>query len=79
MLSYRECNIDDFNNALKQKHDDVKTISDEYLYILYTKFEADARQCSGVHSSYATGLNISSKKQAKIYKEELLKRGISIK
>lgn len=78
MLNYKECSIEDFEAAMKQKNADVKTISNEYLYILYTKFKADARLCFHAATGYATGLGYDSENKAKAYKEELQARGINI-
>lgn len=77
MLNYKECDINDFNEAMKNKDMDVKNISDTHLYILYTKFKADALACFYAGTSYARGLGIESENQAKIYKEELQNRGIN--
>lgn len=71
---YKNCDLDDFKQAMSQKNDDVETISTEYLYILYTKFMADANQCAYAGTSYTYGLSISSKKQAEKYKAEIMKR-----
>lgn len=78
MLNYKECHIDDFTKAMEQKNADVKTISNEYLYILYTKFMADARQCFYAGTSYASGIGHKSEKQAEVYKTELQNRGIDV-
>ncbi len=79
MLNYKECTIDDFNNAMKEKNGDIKTISNEHLYILYTKFKADASQCFYAGTSYSVGLGKDSESQAEIYKKELLNRGIDVR
>ena len=76
MLNYKECHIDDFNKAMEQKNVDIKTISNEDLYILYTKFMADARQCFYTGTSYASEIGYKSEKQAEMYKTELRSRGI---
>ena len=78
MLNYKECDIADFNDAMQEKDRDAKEISDAHLYILYTKYTADASSCFYSESSYATGLGIASKNRAKVYKEELQRRGISL-
>ena len=78
MNDYKECHRDDFTKAMEQKNADVKTISNEYLYILYTKFIADARQCFYAGTSYASGIGLESEKQAEIYKTELQNRGIDV-
>lgn len=78
MLNYKECSIEDFNKAMKSKNEDVKTLSNEYLYILYTKFKADASACFQAGTSYAMSLSRSSKNTANVYKEELQHRGIKI-
>lgn len=78
MLNYKECSIEDFNEAMKQKNVDVKDISNAHLYILYTKFKADASTCFRASTSYASGLGRSSENQANLYKEELIRRGITV-
>lgn len=78
MLNYKECDIKDFESAMKQKNADIKTISNEHLYILYTKFKADATACAYAGTSYASGLSIDSKNQAQRYADELKSRNISI-
>lgn len=78
MLDYRECSIEDFNKAMENKNEDVKTLSNEHLYILYTKFKADASDCFQVGTSYAMSLSMRSKKRANAYKAELQHRGIKI-
>lgn len=78
MLNYKECSIDDFNEAMKNKNMDVKSISDEHLYILYTKFKADASACFYAGTSYARTLGAFSEKQAQSYKEELQNREINV-
>ena len=78
MLNYRDCSIEDFNKAMEEKNTDVKDISNEHLYILYTKFKADASTCFRARTSYASGLGRSSENQANLYKEELNRRGINV-
>jgi len=78
MLNYRDCNIEDFNKAMLQKNEDVKNISNEYLYILYTKFKADAAVCYGTRTSYGSGIGKTSEQQANLYKSELANRGIDV-
>lgn len=78
MLNYKECSIEDFNEAMSRKNTDVKEISNDYLYILYTKFKADASVCFHAGTSYGRGLGISSEQKAKMYKDELLNRGINV-
>ena len=77
-LNYKECSIEDFNSAMSQKNADVTTISDAHLYILYTKFSADALQCFHASKSYATGIGYSSQAKADAFKAELLRRGVKI-
>ena len=76
MLNYRDCSIEDFHAAMQQKNADPSTISDEDLYILYTKFKADARHAAYTAGSYAMGISISSKQRAEVFKQELHKRGL---
>lgn len=78
MLNYKECHIGDFNKAMEQKNADVKTISNEYLYILYTKFMADARQCFYAGTTYSRGIGYKSENQAEVYKTELLNRRVEL-
>lgn len=78
MLNYRECDINDFNEAIKNKDMDVKNISNTHLYILYTKFKADALACFYAGTSYARYLEGLSEDRAKVYKEELQNRGINV-
>ena len=74
MLNYKDCDIKDFNAAMAQKNDDVKTISDAHLYILWTKFKADARACFYAGTSYSRGIGTDSDNRAKVYEEELKRR-----
>ena len=76
MLNYKECSIEDFNAAMQQKDANVQSISDSHLYILYTKFKADASRCFYAGTSYAAGLGHSSENKASVYKTELQRRGI---
>lgn len=76
MLNYKECCLEDFNKAMGQKNEDVGTISNEYLYILYTKFMEDARQCFYIGTSYARSIGYKSGQQAEMYKTELQRRGV---
>lgn len=78
MLDYKECHLSDFEAAMAQKDEDVKNISTEYLYILYTKFRADARVCAQNRTGYALCLSISSDKRADMYLKELQTRGVQI-
>lgn len=78
MLNYKECSIEEFNAAMKEKDNDVQSISDSRLYILYTKFNADALQCAYARTSYSSGLSISSRQRANTYKAELLRRGADV-
>lgn len=76
MLNYKDCDIKDFNAAMAQKNNDVKTISDAHLYILWTKFKADARTCFRAGTSYSNGVGIDSENRAMVYEEELKRRGV---
>lgn len=78
MLNYKECSTEDFINAMKKQNADIKSISDSHLYILYTKFKADASVCFGAGTGYATGLGIISRNKAASYKEELQNRGVGV-
>lgn len=72
---YKQCTDAEFETALNMWKSEVKEIPDIYLYILYTKFDADANALSGI-SSYATGLSIDSRKKSEAYKRELIRRGL---
>ena len=74
MLNYKDCDIKDFNAAMAQKNDDVKTISDTHLYILWTKFKADARACFYAGTYYSRDIGFASENMAKTYEEELKRR-----
>ena len=78
MLNYKECSDEDFKSAMREKDSDVTTLSNECLYILYTKFQADARHCFYTASSYARDIGTKSENQANIYKKELQKRGVIV-
>ena len=78
MLNYKECDIKDFEKAMELKNTDIKTISTEHLYILYTKFKADAYTCYYQGGSYANNIGDRSNKKAEAYKIELNNRGIEI-
>lgn len=81
MLNYKECDIKDFNEAMGKKDMDVKDISNEHLYILYTKFKADAQACFNAfrgESVYQRSIRHRSENRARGYKEELQKRGINV-
>lgn len=78
MLNYKECSIEEFNAAMKEKDNDVRNISDSHLYILYTKFKADSIHCAYVKTSYASGLSVGSSQRANTYKTELLRRGADV-
>lgn len=78
MLDYKDCDIEEFNMVMKEKDNDVQSISDSHLYILYTKFKADAIHCAYAKTSYASGLSISSSQRANTYKTELLRRGVNV-
>lgn len=78
MQDYKSCSIEDFESAMKLKNADPKTLSDEQLYILYTKFHSDAMHCKYVGSTYSHGVGIDSEKHAQIYADELKLRNISV-
>ena len=78
LLDYKECPLDDFQSAMSLKDSDIAKIANPYLYILYTKFQADARTCSRARTSYAYGVGLDSSHKADAYKEELQKRGFMI-
>ena len=42
MVDYRNCTDDMFNRAMAMKNKDVDKIPTNYLYILYTKYKAEA-------------------------------------
>lgn len=74
MKDYKECSDAEFKNAMAKKDADVETLTNQELYILKTKFYADAAQCRNGSSSYAMGLSISSSNRAKRYDDELRAR-----
>ena len=74
MKDYKECNIKDFESAMRKKDDDVKTLTNEELYILATKFEADAWQLAYAGTSYSNSLRTRSEIRAKSYRDELDRR-----
>lgn len=81
MLDYKECDMEEFNKAMEQKDEDITGISNEHLYILYTKFKADAQNCFDAFRSetvYQRSIRHRSENRAKGYKEELQKRGINV-
>lgn len=75
MLDYKECSLAEFEAAMQQKNADISTISSEHLFILYTKFKADACACGRARTSYAYGVGLDSSRKANAYKEELQRRG----
>ena len=78
LLDYKECSIEDFESTMRQKDADVSTMSNETLFILYTKFKADALTCSRARTSYAYGVGLDSSHKSNTYKEELQRRGFMI-
>lgn len=42
MLDYRKCSEESYKRAMASKDKDIRRIPREYLYILYTKYKADA-------------------------------------
>ena len=76
LKNYKECSIEDFNAAMREKDSDVRVVLTSHLYILYTKFKADSSACFHVGTSYANGLSLRSENRAKLYKEELQRRGV---
>ena len=76
LLDYKECSIEDFESAMRQKNADISAMSNETLFILYTKFKADAQTCSRTRTSYAYGVGLDSSRKANAYKEELQRRGL---
>ena len=42
MLDYRKCTEESYKRAMASKDKDIRRIPREYLYILYTKYKADA-------------------------------------
>lgn len=77
LLTYKECSAEDFDAAMSEKDTDVKNISDSHLYILFTKFKADALNCFKTGTNYANRFAASENK-ANLYKTELLNRGIIV-
>lgn len=78
MLNYKECSIEAFESAMQQKNADVSTISTEHLFILYTKFKADALTCFFAGTSYAHGVGAKSENKSEAFRLELLRRGVQL-
>lgn len=78
MKNYKECTIEDFNISMKEKDYELKKISNEHLYILYTKFKEEAATCFCVGTNYSRDFGHRSEKRANMYKEELQNRGITV-
>lgn len=74
LANYKDCHIDDFKAAIKLKNADPKTISTEYLYILYTKYKADAFQCYRAQTSYGNDIAKKSEDHAELFRKELISR-----
>ena len=72
MVDYRNCTDDMFNRAMAMKNKDVDKIPTNYLYILYTKYKAEAVKLKAVDQLKAAearkekrniGMNYQKKKR----------------
>lgn len=83
MNNYKECSISDFNDAMDTMRKiesgkvPISEVSDEKLYIMYTKMSADYVHLGRVGSTYAKGLQSSTGKVVDIIDAELIKRSVS--
>ena len=78
MLNYLECNIKDFNAALDKRNENVKELSSEHLYILFTKYDSDYKVAKNSNSKLHNRITKEIARKKEEYKQELLKRGIEI-
>ena len=78
MLNYLECSIKDFNEAMNVKDEDVKNISSEYLYILFTKYSSDYRVVKDSHNLTHKRISKEITRKKELYKQELNNRGIEV-
>lgn len=77
MKNYKECSDEEYERALSQKNTkNLKEITDEDLYILYTKFMHDYCTIDSSWSSYTLDLSIKYKQRIDLYEKELKRRGI---
>lgn len=74
LTNYKNCHIDDFKAAMKLKNADPKTIPTKYLYILYTKYKADAFQCYKAQTFYGNNIAKKSEDHAESFRKELISR-----
>ena len=80
MLNYLECSASQFEEATRMaRHHDIPAsdFPTDLLYIAYTKYSSDARHI-GTGTSYAYGICITTAKRRDEFKQELIRRGVSV-
>lgn len=70
MLDARNCTEKAFNYAMNKADADVRTIPTNTLYILYTKYKADAVHLRKIDRNMAS----EAKERKKMYWNELVRR-----
>lgn len=70
MVDYRNCTDNMFNSAMAMKNKDVDKIPTNYLYILYTKYKAEAVKLKAVDQLKAA----EARERKKKYWNELYRR-----
>lgn len=70
MVDYRNCTDNMFNSAMAMKNKDVDKIPTNYLYILYTKYKAEAAKLKTVDQLKA----MEARERKKKYWNELYRR-----
>ena len=70
MVDYRNCTDNMFNRAMAMKNKDVDKIPTNYLYILYTKYKAEAVKLKAVDQLKA----MEARERKKKYWNELYRR-----
>ena len=70
MLDYRKCSEESYKRAMASKDKDIRRIPREYLYILYTKYKADAVKLRAVDMEKA----LEAKRRKQMYWNELCRR-----
>ena len=70
MVDYRNCTDNMFNSAMAMKNKDVDKIPTNYLYILYTKYKAEAVKLKTVDQLKA----MEARERKKKYWNELYRR-----
>lgn len=84
MKNYKECSDEEFEAAMAEKDKTVTEISDEHLYILFTKYRADVNQllintAFSRDNSYSNSILDKTKEKRDAYFAELSQRNIEIK